>query len=507
MDRVLRSLQTPAALRGMLIFMAIALAAMFFVRMKLMTHHTLNMGGVDQNVIHGTLRILLGEPLYGDPEKPPFPAVQYSPAFFYVHALVCLVAGIGPEDVQGLYVSGRAISLVFNLVTCWLIVLVCRRLGLGRTLSFAAAAFFFVSLTDMYFLRPDSLYALFFWCHVLVVVKAVKDDDMVDWSGPVILWSSLFAVLAIFSKQTGLIVPAMTGFFMLVQGRWKALFRFSLACAVWTLVFLGATFLVNDPWAVYQNNVLANVNGTDLPHLLGHLTNRYGAAVTLWLIFGITISVHTLKRRDSNVHVYLALAMLVTTAWALLTALKRGSNTNYYTESQMLAVLLGLVLAVRVPAHVWRPYIMALMLLLMPLTSLLRSAMFLNATMISKYRADDPARYHSEKELSQKIREHGLAPDEYVFVLHRGYAEMFLAPRTLWNAKCIVLVSDEVLEFDLEEFYAMAADGRMKYVIADRDDTTLAFHGRPLNGFLPLFHHDRHTVYIHEKADEERPGS
>ena len=70
------------AFRGLLIFMAISLGVMFFVRVKLMTHYTLDMGGADQNVVQGTLRVMLGEPLYGDPEEPPFPAIQYSPAFF-----------------------------------------------------------------------------------------------------------------------------------------------------------------------------------------------------------------------------------------------------------------------------------------------------------------------------------------------------------------------------------------------------------------------------------------
>ncbi len=505
MERAIRFSPSTLARRTLLIGMLIAFAVMFFVRVQLMTHYTLNMGGVDQNVVLGTLRIMQGEALYGDPEAPPFPVVQYSPAFFYIHVWACMLAGVDASDVQGVYVTGRVISLLMNLITCWLIVLVCRRMGMAWYIAIAAGAFLFTSLTDMYFLRPDSLYLLFFWCHVVVVVSSIR-EGVIHWNGKVVLWCSLFAVLALFSKQTGLIVPVMTGGFMLFQGRWMALLKFSLACALWSGLFLAGLFLVNEPYAVYQNVVLGNVNGTDIAHLIEHLTNRYGLPITIWLLVGVAVSIHALRGKEKQLPGYIAFAMLVTLIWALFTAMKRGSNSNYYTESQMLTVVLCLMLVLEQGRQQWKHVLWIFVLLFLPFVSLLRSAMFLNATMITKYRADEPSVYYTDREVARRIREHGLAPEEYVFVMNRGFSEMFLSPHTLWNAKCIVLVSDEYLAFDLTEFYSMAKNGRMKYVITDRSETTLGFYGQRFDDFVPLFEVDGRAVHVHRNAlDDPAP--
>lgn len=482
-----------------LIALIIAVVAMMLVRTKLIPYYNLNMGGVDQNVVQGTVRILLGEPLYGDPEAPPFPIVQYAPFFFYVHAAVCWMAGVQAGDVQEIYVIGRILSLLFVLGASWVIFVISRRMKIALPLSIAAAAFFFTSLTDQYFLRPDALFTLLFWCHLLIFIGSFHEPPA--GRSQVILLGSLFAVLSIFTKQTGSIVPVISGVFLLLSAKWRMFLQFFLGCVGWTIALSLLLFMFNEPSSVFKNIVLGNVNGIDPRHTLDHLLSKYGLPIVLWVGIGIVTAVTVVLQKDRDPLVgYLACAVLFASFWAGLTALKKGSNTNYYTEAQMLSVLLVLLIISQrrwLAMRGWRPLAAASILLLIPFTALLRSAMYFRSVFITDYRKDQPERYHAEQRLVERIFDHGLKEEEYVLLLSRGYTEMLLAPQTLLNAKDIVMVSGEHFALDISELFEMADDGRMKYVISSFDSSSPLLESVSLEHFRPLFEQDGFTVYIH----------
>lgn len=474
--------------------MGIALGVMLYLRVKLLPFHVLNMGGVDQNIVQGTVRLLLGEPLYGDPTAPPFPIIQYAPLYFHLHAWLCATLGFGSERLQDIYVAGRVLCLLLNLGTMFLVMRTARGLGLGGTLPLLAGAFLITALTEMYFLRPDALYLFFFWAHVLLFLRVAREGPRA--SALSLALSALMAVLAVFSKQSGVVIPLMAASWFLYQKRWRDLFHFTAYCGVFSL--LGLIWLLggNDPWAAYANVVLGNANGTDVRHMISHLTSKYGHMILAWLLLGGVLSVVELRRGRDPMRSYLALGGLVAMAWAMLTALKRGSNANYYNEAQMIFVLLGLCMLQERPwakAPRFAPFVLGLMVLV----SLARTGMYFSSVEITHYRRDEPEPYARDMRIADRIRANGLAPEDHVFLLGRGYTEMLLAPHTLLNAKDIVHVSAEGFRLDLSEFRRMLGDGAVRYIIAPADVEAgeLAYDGITLTGYVPLFTEQDVTVF------------
>lgn len=474
--------------------MGLALGVMLYLRIKLLSFHVLNMGGVDQNIVQGTVRLLLGEPLYGDPTAPPFPIIQYAPLFFHLHAWLCTMLGLGMERLQDIYVAGRVLCLVLNLATMALVVRTARALGLRGTLPLLAGAFLITALTEMYFLRPDALYLFFFWAHVLLFLRVVREGPQA--SALNLALSALMAVLAVFSKQSGVVIPLMAGVWFLCERRWRDLFHFAAYCAVFAV--LGLVWLLggNEPWAAYANVVLGNANGTDVRHMLSHLTSKYGHMILAWLLLGTVLSVAALRRSQDPMRRYLALGGLVALAWAMLTALKRGSNANYYNEAQMIFVLLGLCMLQERPwagAPRFAPFVLGLM----AVVSLARTGMYFSSVEITHYRRDEPEPYARDMRIAERIRAQGLDAQDHVFLLGRGYTEMLLAPHTLLNAKDIVHVSAEGFRLDLSEFRRMLGEGEVRYIIApaDVDAGALTYDGIALTGYAPLFTEQDITVF------------
>ena len=57
------------------VLLAVLLAVVawhFALRVQLIADHRVDLGGAEINVVYGAQKILLGRPLYEDPEQPPF---------------------------------------------------------------------------------------------------------------------------------------------------------------------------------------------------------------------------------------------------------------------------------------------------------------------------------------------------------------------------------------------------------------------------------------------------
>ncbi len=435
---------------------------MLFIRLWILPFHMLNMGGVDQNVVYGTVRILHGEPLYGDPERPPFPIIQYSPLFFYMHALVCVASGIGAEEVQEIYVSGRIFSLILNLVGCWVLFQIALLLGLSRRSAWIASAFYFCSLFMMYYLRPDALYSMVFWLHVWIMVRS----DGTGISGRRIWTLAATALLCILAKQSGIIVVVFTALFLIHRSGMRSLPRFIVAFLFQSMI-AGALMLGIFGWdALRKNLIWANANGLDLDHMFAHFIDPYGLPTVFFLIIGIILSLVMMigKGGDPNNGSILRLGFITTLLWGLLTAAKAGSNVNYYNESQMFAVLLLLVFASHYQISRAKA-LLALPLWLIVLISAVRAGGSFSAVFRTGYYADQKAVYEKQQAVAERIRENGLGKDEYIYLYERSYLELLLAQHTALNAKDILLVSGSEYLMDHSDLYAMVLDGRLKYVI------------------------------------------
>ena len=73
-------------------------------------------GGVEGNIIYFVQRLLEGQPLYTDPELPPYAIAQYSPLYYYIVAGVSDLLGFSADDLLPLYMVSRSVSLFLDLL-------------------------------------------------------------------------------------------------------------------------------------------------------------------------------------------------------------------------------------------------------------------------------------------------------------------------------------------------------------------------------------------------------
>ena len=99
------------------------------LRWAMLLQYRTELGGVEHNVIHGIQKLLLGYPLYQDPEAPPFDVIQYTPAYYVLCAGIAQVFGIAGDDARSIYLVCRTVALIFNGLTVWLVYRCCRVAG------------------------------------------------------------------------------------------------------------------------------------------------------------------------------------------------------------------------------------------------------------------------------------------------------------------------------------------------------------------------------------------
>lgn len=64
------------------------------MRIDLLHVYYVDFGGLDPNVVYGTQRLLLGEPLYQNPEQSPYAIIQYMPIYYHLCAWLAAKLGI-----------------------------------------------------------------------------------------------------------------------------------------------------------------------------------------------------------------------------------------------------------------------------------------------------------------------------------------------------------------------------------------------------------------------------
>ena len=316
--------------RALLALLLLAAAWHFSLRVQLVTVAQVDIGGAEINVIYGIQKILLGKPLYEDPEQPPFDVMQYTPAYYGLCAGIAAVMRIDDHDTVALFTLSRIVSLVLNLVTCLLLWRLCRYLDVETWLSVAVAAFTFTLYTDHFYSRTDSLYALFLVGALLMHVRWMQQRT----AGSLLL-TALLAVLCLFAKQTGVLVIGIIGAHLLFVRNWKALLMYTGGVALFTGLGL-LLILFDTTWEVLRMNIvqgIANgISGTLYQELFKPAVYKYYAALHLFALF---LLVRAFRRGDAMDR-FLAIGMSAALVFGFATGLKLGSHLNYLFEAHVL---------------------------------------------------------------------------------------------------------------------------------------------------------------------------
>jgi hypothetical protein len=485
-------LHHPAFMRAMIIASVVIGLVHLATRIQIIPFHMRDIGGTESFTIHGIQLMLLGHPLYTDPEQLPFCMIPHSPIYFYLCTAMGKLAGVDPMEPQQVYMLSRIVSLLLNLLSTWLAVRCARALDVQKGPAWMIGILHFCTLFVTNWSRPDSLYMVFFAAFILFGIKAVRTPVLTHWLQRPWLLTGLMAALAIFSKQTGVLcfligVPAA----FLTRGI-RAAFSFALAGGVGALFLLGLTLTQTDLATLYKNIVLTNTNGVTFQIIKGMFTDKYGLCVLPWMLLGAVWAVVQIRRGDATGR-FLGVGCLIALAFGMATSLKVGGGPNYLTEFYLYVFLLAGRAACSSSETSSPSPLRPVFAAYATFTVLFRSAMFFSAIEVSHWFKDDHEGYERERAVAQRMG--SIAPTGPIFQRQIGFTELFLPERATVVQKWVVTASGDKFGLDMEELYRMLRAGEIGVAVSD-DADTLRFNKRTFPIYRELYSNGHEHVFV-----------
>lgn len=198
---------------------------------------------MEGGMLHQVLRVLHGQPLYGEPTLDFVPAL-YMPLYYYFSALSALVFG---ENLFAL----RVVSVAAASATHGFVFAITQKISRSVLTAILAVLFYALMFrhTGFWFdvARVDSLWTLFlssaFYCLLLC-----KDDPSIKN----MLWLALAGALAFFSKQATLFLLPFVAITLWCWLGWRLLLRFILLCLpIFTLLLALCAWFFGKPFFFY----------------------------------------------------------------------------------------------------------------------------------------------------------------------------------------------------------------------------------------------------------------
>ena len=450
-------------------------------RIQLIDDPRIDLGGAEINVVYGIQKIMLDRPLYEDPEQPPFDVMQYAPLYYHVVSACGNMLGVDHHDTGALFALSRTCSLIFNLLTCLFVFVLCRKLGADAWLSVACGAITLCLFTSHFYGRPDSLYAALF--------VAAFGTFLLGKTRTAIVWSGALVILCVFTKQTGVLVVLIIMLVLLLRRNWRDLLTFSII--VLTGVITGCALLLTDAtphvlWANMVQGVSNGFGGTMYHELFDQGVFKFHAG---WFILAATTTYLHWQRGDAGRGI--AIALVSSLCFGLFSGLKYGSNLNYLFEAYLITVVGAASIASSSPQGLV-PFLFAQCLFFGAHSMRNVQRWMGRDEFATKHAALD--RFEDEKLYEELVRSHGLAPKDHVFITYRGHLELLLNGQGLLAQKDIIEWSTAPL-YDYTSFERMMDEGSVRFIITDGPLDTLHFMQRSWGPLRPVAQINSRFVY------------
>ncbi len=329
--------QGPLRLSGWIAVASFLIMLLF--RILLVGSYAVDLGGIEQNVIFSISKVVSGEPLYQDPERFHYDITQYTPIYYLIVVALAKIFGLQSlQNAHDFFVLGRSVSLFFDLagvIFLWLFLR--RKWQLNTAWCFVICALEFYFLTRIHFAtRPDSLFALVSLATVLYVLH-LSDQTYIGSRVYSWLWVSLLACLALFTKQTGMVLPPLVVLFLFLRRLWKPALVFSFG---YVGLFAIGYFTCRSIWGDwFWKNTFEGIRNGLIPFRAYDVFSHY--YLKSEFVFALALfSILWMFRFPRNpIVLWLGLCNLVFFCFAFLTSMKEGSWINYYQESIMSSLL------------------------------------------------------------------------------------------------------------------------------------------------------------------------
>ena len=483
-----------------------------FLRIVLAGYYNSSYGGIEQNVIYGVQRIVMGQPLYQNPESGTYAIMQYTPLYYCFTAGIARLAGMHATDVQSIYTLCRILALAFNLLTVFAVSLIIRSWRISWSCSLVFATPVLMLLTSHYFTRGDSM-------HLFLFIVAIYSYLLFSKTGGVrhILVAAFFTAGCIMTKQSGILVAGIIGFNLLFTERKYVTALLYCLCTICFAFLIAAACIHGDWHAFYQNAYLGLENGIDFSFLYLMFTSQYFLdMVPCYILGGIMVWLSVKKTTDKEYRI-LATGTALSFIFAVVTGLKTGSSNNYFTEFLVFVIATipfllhseqGTIRLFRLFGRTVTIHHFAYIAFFILITS--KTLGFFTAVYIEKSLKNNKAEYTKEKELYEHVRKELTIKDgEYIFFTNRLFFDNIFMEYAIMPNKDVVMQTYAAnhTTFDYSSFVARMNTGMVKYIVTDQNKKDI----NEWNGIIPFIHFDKdkfrlrtsyqgYSVYVYSPA-------
>lgn len=435
---------------------------------QLATSHQPDLAGFERNVIWGIQKVMNGEPLYTNPEGPPFAIVQYMPLFYYLIAGMGNLLNINPADSHHVYALARMFNFILCVCSALLLFFIARRIfRITPLVAFAVTVCGFLWMAPFSIAgRTDTLKTLLF--QLLLTFLLLFPSLRKRYSFTV---ATCFAVLAFLTKQDGLAFCGLLPLTLLFMKDWRGFTIWSaVTAALCTTVLLALNQVFGyDVWL----NVMGGLqNGISLSWLIGSFGSFFGLHA---LLFGLAIilSIEFFQSQSWHLKV-LSAAWIIAFFPAFLFSFKYGSAPNYFMEAILVALLMFATWAkainfndffVQKNSLMWLSFVVIGFLFYIP------SIQWITATFLNR-EPEIKALYANQVEVSKFVRNELENSDSWVSIdLARPWQDHFttlLYDRVAGPQRDVILqVQEADGKIDFTALHSALKSGSIRYFITD----------------------------------------
>jgi hypothetical protein len=320
---------------------ALAFAVLVVYRLVIVFSYAPEVVNGETNNIWNALKVSRGLPIYTDPEHMPLEIFQYSPLSQLPSIVTAKVYDQDDsERIHRIMVVGRLCSLLFNVITVFLLYASSRLLLPVAKGTLVIGCFLaFSSLTHLAFaIRPDAmaLMLMMLGFYLFSLFYATGRQGM-------LVASAMVLATAFFAKQDAMVAIAPLSLLLLVQQRWKQLLIYDgvFLLTLCALLLAGNLFLGEFFLRSVVNGVGNQAGWWWARDVLPRLFSFYGLQVVMG---NLAIVVGLLRSRTNTQALPIVFAALFYELFAFLASFKVGSGMSYFTPFLLFSTVLIVVL-------------------------------------------------------------------------------------------------------------------------------------------------------------------